>query len=82
MFSTKFYVIVSLLMLVMLMIYFIYNSKKKKKNKITKKDLLTQNEKVKTDLKSLREKLSKTNDPITKNEILNKINLIIGNFKK
>ena len=77
MLNIKFYVVLVLLLSVLITLFLIY----KKNNKVKKESVVKEN-KIKNDLKSLREKLSKSNDPNTKNEIINKINLIIDNFKK
>lgn len=77
MLNIKFYVVLVLLLSVLITLFLIY----KKNNKVKKESVVKEN-KIKNDLKSLREKLSKSNDPNTKNEIINKINIIIDNFKK
>jgi hypothetical protein len=70
-------------MTILTSLFFYYKRRKKNKIKnIFKKENTIQQDKIKNDLKSLREKLSKSNDPNTKNEIINKINLIINNFEK
>ena len=77
MLNIKFYVVLVLLLSVLITLFLIY----RKNNKVKKESVVKEN-KIKNDLKSLREKLSKSNDPNTKNEIINKINIIIDNFKK
>ena len=83
MFNIKFHITIIILMTILTSLFFYYKRRKKNKIKnILKKENTIQQDKIKNDLKLLREKLSKSNDPITKNEILNKINLIINNFEK
>jgi LPXTG-motif cell wall-anchored protein len=81
--NIKFYIVIIILISILLSLFLLYKRRKKNKIKnIIKKETNIQQDKIKSDLKQLREKLSKSNDPITKNEIINKINLIINNFKK
>lgn len=83
MLTIKFYLTIIILITILTSLFIYYKKRKKNKLKnILKKENTIQQDKIKNDLKSLREKLSKSNDPITKNEILNKINLIINNFEK
>jgi hypothetical protein len=83
MFNIKFHITIIILMTILTSLFFYYKRRKKNKIKnIFKKENTIQQDKIKNDLKSLREKLSKSNDPNTKNEIINKINLIINNFEK
>ena len=83
MLTIKFYITIIILVTILTSLFLLYKRRKKNiiKN-IIKKETTIQKDKIKNDLKSLREKLSKSNDPIIKNEIINKINLIINNFKK
>ena len=83
MFNIKFHITIIILMTILTSLFFYYKRRKKNKIKnILKKENTIQQDKIKNDLKSLREKLSKSNDPNTKNEIINKINLIINNLEK
>lgn len=83
MFNIKFYITLVILLIILTSLFFYYKRRKKNKLKnIIKKENTIQQDKIRNDLRSLREKLSKSNDPITKNEIINKINLIINNFEK
>lgn len=83
MFNIKFYITLLILLIILTSLFFYYKRRKKNKLKnILKKETTIKQDIIKNDLKSLREKLSKSNDPNTKNEIINKINLIINNFEK
>ena len=77
--NIKFYVGVTILILILIGLFFYYFNKNKKN--IRKKEIILYEDKIKSDLKQLREKLSKSNDPTDKNEILKKINNIINNFE-